>query len=64
MAILCPAAVGKPEAHVLFDKATQPTVYSQNAGLDSDQNGKITKKEAAAKVQSKLTKGLKAENKG
>jgi hypothetical protein len=64
MAILWPAAVGKPEAYVLFDKTTQPTAYSQNAGLDADKNGKITKKEAAAKVQSKLTKGLKTENKG
>ncbi len=64
MAILWPAAVGKPETHVLFDKATQPTTYSQNAGLDADHDGKITKLEAAAKVQSKLTKGLKPENKG
>lgn len=58
MAILWPAAVGKPEDHVLFDRATRPTTYEQNRGLDSDGDGQITKSEAAAKIQAKLEKGI------
>lgn len=64
MAILLPSAIGKPENHVLFDKATQPTAYDQNKGLDADMDGKITKLEATSKVQDKLDKGLESENKG
>jgi len=57
MAILWPAAIGKPEHHVLWDKATRPTTYGQNAGLDGDRDGRITKAEAAAKVEEKLIRG-------
>lgn len=65
MAILWPAAVGKSEDHVLFDKEnTKSKAYEQNKGLDSDNDGKVTKAEAAAKVRAKLQEGLKAENKG
>lgn len=59
MTILWPAAVGKPEAHVLWDKFTRPTTYRQNAGLDGDKDGKITKAEAAFKVYEKLVKGYR-----
>lgn len=62
MAILWPAAVGKPPTFVLFSKATRPTTYRQNAGLDYDQDGNITKKEAAKKVQDKLAMGMTAAN--
>jgi Transglycosylase SLT domain len=56
MAILWPAAVGKPEASVMFRK---PTVeYRQNSGLDTNKDGVVTKGETAAKVQAKLTRGL------
>lgn len=58
MAILWPAAVGKPNSYVLFDEAKQATAYRQNAGLDTDKDGKVTKYECAAKVRDKLTKGL------
>lgn len=58
MAILWPAAVGKELDYVLFRKGT--LAYTQNAGLDSDGSGTITKYEAAAKVRETLAIGLKA----
>jgi hypothetical protein len=64
MAILWPAAVGKPNAHVLFDKSdpVHPKRYIQNAGLDFNADGLITKAEAAARVRTQLEIGLKPEN--
>lgn len=62
MAILLPSAVGKPNAAVLFKKGT--VAYDQNAGLDTNDDGEITKGEAAAKVVEKRTKGLSAVNRG
>jgi len=56
MAILWPAAVGKPEAKVLF--AQPSAAYTQNKGLDVNRDGQITKGEAVSKVQQKLSKGL------
>lgn len=60
MAILWPAAVGKPSDYVLFakDDPEHPKRYIQNAGLDFNQDGIITKAEAADKVRKKLEKGL------
>src|SRR5262249_21098955 len=57
MAVLLPSAVGKPNDHVLFRRGTP--AYSQNAGLDADRNGEITKAEAAAKVREKRDRGRK-----
>jgi hypothetical protein len=64
MAILWPAAIGKPLSYVLFDKrdATHPKRYIQNAGLDFNKDGLITKAETAAKVRRQLDKGLLPEN--
>ncbi len=62
MAVLLPSTVGKPESHVLFHNPS--TAYRQNSGLDADSDGKITKFEAAAKVRSKLNKGLKPKRRG
>ena len=62
MAILWPKAVGAPLDSVLWDKASRSTTYRQNAGLDVNGDGRITKREAVAKVQAKLAKGLLAEN--
>lgn len=62
MAILWPKAVGKPNAEVLFKRGT--AAYDQNAGLDANQDGEITKGEAAARVVAKRTKGLSAANRG
>jgi hypothetical protein len=60
MAILWPAAIGKPLSFVLFDKndAAHPKRYIQNAGLDFNKDGLITKAEAANKIQRKLSEGL------
>ena len=46
--MLWPAAVGKPDDHVLFSAGTK--TYDQNKGLDIDKDGKVTKSEAATKV--------------
>lgn len=56
MAILLPKYVGASEASVLFSGGV---AYRQNAGLDLDKDGGVTKKEATAKVQAKLDKGLR-----
>lgn len=60
MAVLWPRAIGKPDNYVLWSKATKPTTYAQNAGLDANKDGFITKQEAAAKVYEKLHKGRSA----
>ncbi len=60
MAILWPKAVGQPDDFVLFEKE-QGKVYDQNKGLDLNRDGKITKREAAEKVQKKLEKGSSSE---
>ena len=57
MAILYPAAIGKPSSHGLFMKGT--TAYKQNSGLDKDKNGIVTLKEISSKVRSMYEKGLK-----
>lgn len=64
MAILWPGAVGKSLNYVLFDKTDPkyPKRYIQNAGLDIDKNGKITKAEAARKVREMLELGLQPDN--
>lgn len=62
MAILWPAAVGKPESFVLWDRASKPTTYRQNAGLDTNGDGVITKAETAAKVAALLPEGLREGN--
>lgn len=64
MAILWPGAIGKPEGFVLFDQADKahPKLYLQNAGLDFDHDGKITKAEAAAGPARQLDAGLRPGN--
>lgn len=62
MAVLWPKAVGKPEDYVLWTKATMPTTYRQNAGLDANKDGLIKKNEAAAKIVAKLEAGRLAPN--
>jgi hypothetical protein len=62
MAILWPAAVGKPETAPLWGKKERPTTYRQNSGLDSNTDGYITKAEAAGKVTAMLVEGLRTEN--
>jgi hypothetical protein len=62
MAVLWPAAVRKPLGHVLF--AAPTAAYEQNSGLDADKDGKVTKAEAAARVQRLLVEGMRPENYG
>ena len=60
MGVLFPAAVGKPDSYILFgNNAAIPrfrgmgprSAYVQNRGLDLNNDGSITKTEAAAKVE-------------
>ena len=54
MAVLFPAAVGKPDDFVLFGKGAikgfTGKAYEQNSGLDANNDGSVTKAEASAKV--------------
>jgi len=58
MAILWPAGVGKPMEFVLWDQASRPTTFRQNAGLDINHDGAITKAECAAKLYAMKAEGL------
>jgi hypothetical protein len=58
MAILWPAGVGKPDSFALWDRATRPTTYRQNAGLDTNRDGTITRAEAIGKVLEKKARGF------
>jgi len=58
MAILYPAAIGSKPGSTLFSGNTP--AYTQNRGLDANHDGKITVQEAAAKVQAKFEKGIRA----
>lgn len=64
MAILYPKGVGRADDWVLFDKSKMPTTYRQNAGLDYNKDGCITKAEATAKVAALLEEGLRDGNVG
>lgn len=61
MAILWPKAVGKSDDYAVF---TGGVAYRQNAGLDTDKDGKVTKREAARKVMGLLEEGLRPGNVG
>lgn len=62
MAILYPAAIGKPASHVLFKSGS--IAYEQNKGLDENRDGNITLAEISGKVRAKYEKGLKPEFRG
>ena len=62
MAILWPAGVGQPDSFVLWDKETRPTTYRQNAGLDVNKDGRITRAEAIQKVTERRVLGFSAGN--
>lgn len=57
MAVLWPRAIGQPENYVLWNKASRPTTYRQNAGLDLNKDTQITKAEAASRVHDELLRG-------
>ncbi len=58
MAILWPKGVGKPDHYVLFDRSKTPTTFRQNAGLDVNKDGLVTRAECLVKINEKLAKGL------
>lgn len=58
MAILWPAAIGKPDNATLWNAYERPVTYRQNIGLDINKDLFITKYEATFKVAAKLTRGL------
>lgn len=62
MAVLWPRAIGMPDEYVLWDKATRPTTYRQNAGLDGNKDTVITKFEAASRVYQMLEEGRSKHN--
>ena len=62
MAILWPAAVGKPDSYVLWEKGSRPTTYRQNAGLDVDSDGRITRAECLSKLKAIRLEGAKPGN--
>ena len=61
MAVLWPAAIGKPEDFVLIDD-DDGKAYIQNRGLDLNKDGRITKAEATAHVERLLAEGLLPQN--
>jgi hypothetical protein len=56
MTILWPKAVGQPDDYALF---TGGVAYRQNAGLDTNKDGKVTKAECAAKLYALKAEGLR-----
>lgn len=64
MAILWPKGVGRDDHFVLFDRAKTPTTFRQNAGLDVNHDGLVTRAECLVKVNAKLAKGLQPQNVG
>jgi hypothetical protein len=58
MAILWPKGVNKPDHFVLFDRSKAPITFRQNAGLDVNHDGLVTRSECLVKVNAKLAKGL------
>ncbi len=59
MAVLWPAAVGKPDSHVLWTRDANPREYNVNSGLDVLRDGKITKAEAASRPDREMRDGVK-----
>lgn len=62
MAILWPAGVGKADSFVLWEKGSRPTTYRQNAGLDVNKDGRITRAEAIEKVMARKALGFQPGN--
>lgn len=60
MAILWPAAVGRPDDYVVFSSGR--AAYAANRALDIDKDGGITKRECCAYVDRMLSEGLRQGN--
>lgn len=59
MAVLWPAAIGRPDSQVLWEKNSGPyqEEYKRNSGLDVNNDGMITRGEASASVNSSYMRG-------
>lgn len=64
MAILWPKGVGKADVYVLFDRAKTPTTFRQNAGLDGNKDGLVTRGECLIKIKQRLVDGMQPHNLG
>lgn len=64
MAIIWPGGIGRPDDWQMFrrDDPKSPRLYIQNAGLDYNHDGVITRGEAVARVAAIKTEGFKPEN--
>lgn len=62
MAILWPKGVGKPDDYALFIQGG--AAYRQNAGLDSNRDGRVTKAECSAKLYAMKAEGQRPGNVG
>ena len=62
MAILWPKGVGQQDSYVLWDEASRPTTFRQNAGLDVNKDKTITRGECLSKIQGMMAEGLKVGN--
>jgi len=58
--IIWPGMIGKPDDYVVFrkDDPDHPARYVQNAGLDYNHDGLITRAEIVQRVQKELDKGM------
>lgn len=58
MAILYPKGIGRADSWVLWHKSTMPKTFAQNAGLDINKDGAVTRGECLQKVNEKMVRGL------
>ncbi len=60
MAILWPKAIGRDLDYALFDRdADTSRAYAVNKGLDTNRDGRVTKREAASKVRRLYDRGVR-----
>lgn len=61
LAVLWPAAVGRPDSYVMWERDSGPyqREYALNSGLDVNQDGKITRGEAVSAVNTSYQRGQK-----
>lgn len=57
MAVFMPKGIAKADTFVLIDRETQPIAYRQNASLDKNHDGKITRGEAVDRVNQTAKEG-------
>lgn len=59
LAVLWPIAVGRPDSYVMWERDTGPyqREYAANSGLDVNRDGKITRGEAVASVNTAYMRG-------